>query len=468
MLVFLHRHNSLGVLKQAILLGMIGFGLVSCTQPAPVVVTIVPITVGPMVVTVEIPFEVTREATRQIIVTQEVTREVTRQIIATREVQVTRLVPVTVTPPPTSTPIPTLTPLPSPVPTFAAKTLAYTGPWSSAGSMAIARGWHTATILRDGCVLIVGGYTALDTDTASAEIFDPTTNTFSRTGSLNTARHEHSATLLPDGRVLVIAGYGSGAWLSSAEIYDPATGQWSITQPIFAHGVCHTATLLKDGRVLVMAGVTRSGSPGPDDRVEIFDPKTNRWQKAALHENTLGRHTATLLPDGRVLVAEGYADPAIYDPARDTWQPTGKPAVRRSASRAVLLQDGRVLLTGGYLSQDGENVFINSVEVYDLASNAWQQATPLAQARFNHTATLLPDGRALIVGGWKSIDYYENSVLDTAEVYDGKSATWSMLAPLHIGRVAHTATLLPDGRILVTGGQISRGSYLNSAEILGR
>lgn len=441
MIVFLHRHNSLCVLKQVILLGTICFSLFSCTQPAPVVVTIVPITVIPMVVTVEIPFEVTREVTRQIIVTQEVTREATRQIIVTQEVEVTRLVPVTVTPQP--------------------------GQWSSAGSIAIARGWHTATVLRDGRVLIVGGLTALDTDTASAEIFDPTTNTFSLTGSLNTARHSHSATLLPDGRVLVIAGYGSGAWLSSAEIYDPATGQWSITQPIFAHGVVHTATLLKDGRVLVMAGATRSGSPGPDDRVEIFDPKTNRWQKAALHENTLGCHTATLLPDGRVLIAGGWADPAIYDPASDTWQPTGKPAVRRCESQAVPLQDGRVLLTGGYLSQDGENVFISSVEVYDPASNAWQQAAPLAQARFNHTATLLPDGRALIVGGWKSVDYYENSVLDTAEVYDSKSATWSMLAPLHIGRVAHTATLLPDGRILVTGGQISRGLYIDSAEVLG-
>jgi len=464
MMVFSHRHNSLCVLRQIILLGTICISHVACTQPAPVVVTIVPITVEPMIVTVEIPFEVTREATRRVIVTQEVTREVTRQIIATREVQVTRLVPVTVTPQPTSTPIPTPTPLPSPVPAFGAQTLAYTGQWSSVGSMTTARGLHTATVLRDGRVLIVGGYTALDTDTARVEIFDPSTNTFSLTGSLNTARHDHSATLLPDGRVLVIAGYHNG-WLSSAEIYDPATGQWRITQPIFTHGTAHTATLLKDGRVLVMAGNTRSGSPGPDDRVEIFDPKTNRWKNAALHENTYGSHTATLLPDGRVLIAGGVADPAIYDPAGDTWQPAGKLAIPRGEAQAALLQEGRVLLIGGTDLQ--RTAVLNSVEIYDPAGNTWRQAAPLAQAHYKHTATLLPDGRVLIVGGWKSINDYENA-LRTAEIYDDRSTTWNTLAPLNIGCSEHTTTLLPDGRILVTGGHISRGVYLNSAEVLGR
>jgi N-acetylneuraminic acid mutarotase len=467
MLVSSHRHNSLCVLKQVFLLGAICFSLVSCTQPTPLVVTIVPITVEPMVVTVEIPVEVTREATRQMIVTQEVTREVTRQIIATREVPVTRLVPVTVTPPPTSTPIPTPTPLPSPVPTFGAQTLAYTGQWSSAGSMTMARGLHTATVLRDGRVLLAAGRSGSypDVSLSNAEIYDPVSGTFRAIASLNTARHEHSATLLPDGRVLVIGGYNPRqGWLSSAEIYDPATGQWNVTQPIFAHGVTHSATLLKDGRVLVMAGAIQSGSAGPDDRVEIFDPKTNRWQKAALHENTEGGHTATLLIDGRVLIAGGSADPAIYDPASDTWQPAGKLAISRALAQAVLLQDGRVLLIGGVPLPQGGTV-LNSVEIYDPASNTWRQATPLAQARYIHTATLLPDGRVVIVGGWNG---YENSLLDSAEVYDYKSATWSTLAPLSIGRVEHTATLLPDGRILVTGGQTSRGVYLNSAEVLGR
>ena len=425
MIVFLFRHCCLRVLKQVILLGTICFNLASC------------ITVRSTVVTVEIPFEVTREVTRQITIIQ--------------EVEVTRLVPVTVLPQPT------LTPPPSPTTSVVQ--------WSSVSPMAVARGLHTATVLRDGRVLIVGGYTAPDTDTASAEIFDPITNTFSLTGSLNTARHDHTATLLPDGRVLVIAGYGSGTWLSSAEIYDPATGQWSITQPIFAHGVTHTATLLKDGRVLVMAGAKQSGSSGPNDRVEIFDPKTSLWQEAALHENTEGNHTATLLGDGRVLIAGGMADPSIYDPTNDTWQPAGELASERCFAQAVTLQDGRVLLIGGVFPH-GETV-LNSVEVYDPASDAWQQTAPLPQARYYHTATLLPDGRALIVGGWDSYAGFESALLDTAETYDDKSATWGTVAPPSIGRAGHTATLLPDGRILVTGGQTAPGSFLASAEVLG-
>jgi len=334
--------------------------------------------------------------------------------------------------------------------------------------MTTARDYHTATLLPDGRILLAVGRSGSypDVSLSSAEIYDPVSGTFRAIVSLNTARHLSSATLLPDSRVLVIGGYNPlQGWLSSAEIYDPATGQWSITQPIFAHGSCHTATLLKDGRVLVVAGDIRSGSPGPDDRVEIFDPKTNRWQKAARHENTSGCHTATRLKDGQVLIAGGGADPAIYDPAIDTWQPAGKLAIPRGEAQAALLQEGRVLLIGGTDLQ--RTAVLNSVEIYDPAGNTWRQAAPLAQAHYKHTATLLPDGRVLIVGGWKSINDYENA-LRTAEIYDDKSTTWNTLAPLNIGRSEHTTTLLPDGRILVTGGHISRGVYLNSAEVLGR
>jgi large repetitive protein len=377
---------------------------------------------------------------------------------------VTRLVPVTVTPQPTSTstPTPTPTPLPSPTPTRP-----YSGQWSPVGPMTVHRGLHTATLLSDGRVLIAGGYAALNVDIATAEVFDPTTNTFSATGSLNTARHGHSATLLADGRVLVIAGYGNGDWLSSAEIYDPATGTWSVTQPIFAHGVSHTATLLKDGRVLVMGGATKSGSAGPDDRVEIFDPQTNQWQPAAPHMNTEGGHTATLLADGRVLIAGGNTDPAIYDPVSDTWQPAGELPRARAQAQAVRLQDGRVLLIGGVRPAQPGTIF-DGVKVYDPAGNAWGQAASLAQARYIHTATLLPDGRVIVVGGWKSYDGYEDALLDSAEVYDGTTDTWTLLAPLSIGRVYHTATLLPDGRVLVTGGETSRGVFLDSAETLDK
>jgi hypothetical protein len=329
--------------------------------------------------------------------------------------------------------------------------------------MSISRALHTATLLQGGRVLLVGGYTG--TDTANVEIFDPASGTYQATGSLNTARYGHSATLLTDGHVLVIGGYHDG-WLSSAEIYDPATGQWSATQPIFAHGLNHTATLLKDGRVLVMAGDIQSGYSGADDRVEIFDPQKNSWQKAAFHEHTIGCHTATLLMDGRVLIAGGEGYPAIYDPINDTWQPAGTLTFGRNLARAVLLQDGRVLLIGG---TDQLAKPTNSVEIYDPVSNTWQQAAPLQQARYDHTATLLPSGRVLVAGGaklwqdeWGNSDAFLNSI----EIYNPASNSWSVWLPLQEHRMGHTATLLPDGRILMTGGIISLGTSLDSAEIL--
>jgi N-acetylneuraminic acid mutarotase len=342
--------------------------------------------------------------------------------------------------------------------------LDYTGDWLPVSSMQVTRGLHTATVLRDGRILIVGGYTAIDEDTSSVEIYDPVTNTFSPTGSLNKKRHGHSATLLADGRVLVIAGYNNG-WLQDAEIYDPATGTWNTTQPLFKHGVLHIAVLLRDGRVLVMAGAKQSGPSGADDRVEIFDPKTNRWQTAAYHENTDGGATAALLTDGRVLIAGGTADPAIYDPVSDSWQPGGKLVVRRSQAQGVVLQDGRVLLIGG-LRLDGSAVF-NSVEIYDPEKNIWKEDLSLSQARYNHTATLLPDGRVLVAGGWGSVNGYD-SVLTNAEVYDLAGATSLTIASLSVGRAFHTANLLPDGRVLIAGGQIHRDGFLRSVEAIGK
>ena len=109
------------------------------------------------------------------------------------------------------------------------------------------------------------------------------------------------------------------------------------------------------------------------------------------------------------------------------------------------------------------------VEIYDPASNSWGQAAPLAQARYDHTATLLPDGRVLVVGGavlWGTNWNDPGAILSSVEIYDPAGDTWSPLPPLRQARVDHTATLLPDGRIFVTGGSPALDTYLDSAEIL--
>jgi hypothetical protein len=294
-------------------------------------------------------------------ITQEVTRQIVVEIIQT--VEVTRLVPVTLTPLP-PTPIPTITPSP-------------TAPEPVGNRMNVPRTLHTATLLGDGRVLIIGGYTARDTDTASIEIFNPDDRTSRLIGFLNDARHDHSATLLADGRVLVIAGY-AGYWLSNAELFDPSTSVSTRTLPIYPHGVEHTATRLNDGRVLVIAGATRSGSPGPDDRAETFDPRTNNWQRAAPHVDIEGSHAATILPDDRVLVP-GNTDPSIAT-CQDILETTAALITDRWEPQAVRLFDGRVLLLGGRLLT--EERVINSVEIYDPANDTWRQAAPTNQPHY--------------------------------------------------------------------------------------
>jgi hypothetical protein len=234
------------------------------------------------------------------------------------------------------------------------------------------------------------------------------------------------------------------------------------------YGTNHTAALLQDGRVLVMAGSPQSGGPPtPDDRVEISDPRTNRWEQAATHEYTGGSHTATLLTGGQVLIAGGNADPAIYDPEGDTWQPAGHLTADRWESQAVRLQDGRVLLIGGWSPYEDRP--IDSVEIYDPASNSWRQVAPLAQARYRHTVTLLPDGRVPVSGGGRLHDshrYDPGAILSNVELYDPTSDTWSALPPLQQARAMHPATLLSDGRVFVAGGYTTYSVILDSTAIL--
>jgi WD40 repeat protein len=230
--------------------------------------------------------------------------------------------------------------------------------------LAAGRG-HTATLLSNGKVLVVGG----DSAAYRAELFDPSTGTWTATGSLDTPRWDHTATLLPDGRVLVAGSplsFHVGDDASSAELYDPSSGSWTATGNMGQHRGLHTATLLPDGRVLVVAGVSNGE---PTGSAELFDPSSGSW-------------TAT----------------------GDTV------AIRGVSFTATLLPDGKVLVVGGY---SGDNGPLASTEVYDPGSGTWTAAGNMDEARAGHTATLLPDGRVLIAGGG-----WNESPLASAELYD--------------------------------------------------
>ena len=331
------------------------------------------------------------------------------------------------------------------------------GAWDYGGELITARSLHTATLLPDGQVLVAGGY---GTDVlASAELHDPIMGMASATGNLNIARERHTATLLANGLVLAAGGYNAynGGPLTSCELYSPETGIWSSRRlgNLSTARFAHTATLLADGRVLVAGG---NGKEGALASAEVFDPATRRWSATGGLTTARVVHTATLLGDGRVLVAGGLntasgselASAELYDPGENTWNATGSLAVARTLHTATLLPSGKVLVTGGTgLGQLA--VSFSATELYDPGTGVWSSTGSLNDARQEHTATLLANGKVLVAGG--SQQSTSGSIrLASAEVYDSISGTWSFTDSLAEARLQHTSTYLPDSQVLVFGG----------------
>ena len=200
--------------------------------------------------------------------------------------------------------------------------------WTRASPMRTARRLHTVTTLRDGRVLIAGGFvccvvdgnTVSETATASAEIFDPATGSFAPTGSLSVPRALHQATLLPDGKVLVSGGEGNAISPGEqgpghAEIFDPATGTFGPAGDLHTGRSLHSALLLTDGRVLVVGGVAQVGDRAAVAQTELYDPATNAWNPGPTLQAAWLGATATLLGNGKVLVFGGENDSGFPEPS---------------------------------------------------------------------------------------------------------------------------------------------------------
>lgn len=337
-----------------------------------------------------------------------------------------------------------------------------TGQWTSVGSFGEARGFHTATILANAMVVMVGGAPSLPLTSAlgSVELHDPALGKWLTQGSSpNTLRYDHTATLLTNGKVLIAGGRDSTGALKSAEIYDPATDTWKPTADMNIARGDHTATLLRSGKVLVTGG---SSSSGTLDTAEVYDPSTSSWSLTAnIMPNKRADHTATLLADGKVLTVGGWNTTGtnvikgcdIYDPATNTWTTAGTLNTARRFHSATLLFDGRVLAAGG-----DTTAALKTSELFDPATNKWtQQSSQMHVGHLRHTATLLPNGKVLVVSGLQSTTGSPSSFSGSADLFDPSNQQWaSVTAPA--GRDGHTATLLANGKVLIVGGYTIQAS----------
>lgn len=295
-----------------------------------------------------------------------------------------------------------------------------TGRWSVTGSMAVARFGHTSTLLANGKVLAVGGRTSSATvdPTASAELYDPSTGRWSPTGSLHVARSSAEAVRLRNGKVLLLGHEaGDGPPLVSTELYDPSTGTWTLSGSLTTDRTDMQATLLADGKVLASGGRSGSDSVFTDLRsAELYDPATGLWTPVDNMKSSRVVHTATLLRNGKVLVAGGagggqfVTEAELFDPITRSWTTTGTMLNPRFAHIAALLGTGQVLVAGGCCAGNQPS---DSAELYDPLTGAWTHTADMTMSRDNMRSAVLPNGQVLVVGGHRD----QSTTTASAELY---------------------------------------------------
>lgn len=337
------------------------------------------------------------------------------------------------------------------------------------GSLVQGRLSHAQTELEDGRVLLSGGigYSGpLDT----AEIFNPTTGRFTLlTATMSLARFAHTATLLDDGRVLIVGGYREGfaKTLAGAEIFDPADDSFTrLDSEMNVGRALHTATLLPDGRVLIAGG---SDSVEAIDSLALFDPATLTFTELdnVLPHRRYG-HVAVLGEDAVYLIGgfDGFAMLSyVVAVSPDDFSVTdvsGRMGHESEMLETRLYPTVSELTTGGWLIAGGQtgslstNEFLTACEVFDPAGETLFAATgDLAQPRSGHRATVLDDGAVLITGGIGD----NRTILADAELYQPETGAFIAAGSMRLSRTVHGQTRLLDGRVLITGGNRSTNVF---------
>ncbi|WP_327281435.1 MULTISPECIES: kelch repeat-containing protein [unclassified Streptomyces] len=287
------------------------------------------------------------------------------------------------------------------------------------------------------------------------------------------AQPADAAAVLGEDAVL-IAGGEDGRRLPTdrSTLLTPSTGVWRPTPPLGQARRLHTVTRLLNGQVLVVGGIGAGPGAPPTGlaSAELYDPGSGGWTPVGGLGEGRFSHSATTLKDGRVLVAGGCTarddhslrtlrTAELYDPDRRRWTPVRAPMTdARFGHPAVRTEDGRVLLVGGALAVGrGSYAALGHCELFHPADSTWTPTGTLATARKGHQATLLLDGGVLVTGGdmrgFRDEDWaYDPYSQWTTERYDPAAGSWSADADMPWGRSHHRALRLKSGAVLVLGG----------------
>jgi len=364
------------------------------------------------------------------------------------------------------------------------------------GNLAQARSLASATPLGDGDVLLAGGGTGGITGAvglSSAEIYRRHLRVFETVpGGMSGARAFHTATRLLDGRVLVAGGVdGAGTPTATAELYDPATNSFASTASMASPRTAHTASLLPDGRVFVTGGVTLLDGAdllatiaSTQNSTEIWNPATGLWSAGPNMSSRRLGHVAETLTDGKIFLQGGLtvtfflgipipafsATAQRYDPGANAYLGTSSGSVARAFQRTSRLADGRVLVLGGI---NGDLITQNfvplaSCEIYNSATNGWIAAASMANARSLHTSQVLPDGRVVAIGGAQG-SLAAPTPVDSVEAFTPVPSpgpgSWASSGTLGTPRLSHTSALTKDGKHVVVMSGTDGTASVVTAEV---
>lgn len=349
------------------------------------------------------------------------------------------------------------------------------GTWTQVGSLATARDQANLVLLANGKALMIGGQGGGAIITlSSCELFDPVTNLWSATGDLIIPHQLTSAFRLANGKALILGGFSAGAPTDAVEAYDPTAGTWANAGVLGTPR--GTALMVKLpptaasplGLILVAGGL--NGAFTRVATAELYNPATSTSAPTGAMAVTRANGVAVFIPpnaahaQGSVLVVGGHEGDnraELYDVGAGTFALLAStPSVDAKEQRVTLLPDGRALIVGGISAFMGQI----ACDFYDPNTEVFTPAPSLHTPRFAHCQELLRDGRVLVASG--GVDLINHIFTDTAEIYDSLTDTWTVLKSLHEPRVDGMSCLLADGRMLVAGGERLNNVETAEAETL--